>query len=67
MTPDQGSDGEFDRLASRPRQGLVFELWNFLVHYKKWWLMPIILVLLLVGVFVVVGGSSAAPLIYTLF
>jgi hypothetical protein len=69
MTPDDQDrdNAEFVKLASRRRQGIVFELKHFLVNHKKWWLLPIVLVLLLVGVFVVVGGSSVAPLIYTLF
>ena len=58
---------EFEsRIKERP-QGLVREMWRFLMSNKKWWLVPMLIVFLLVGLLVVLGGSGAAPFIYTLF
>lgn len=59
--------GDFEKAASEPSHGLVWELWHFLLLNKKWWLLPILLVLLLFGVMLFVAGSGAAPFIYTLF
>jgi len=44
------------------------ELWQFVMHNKKFWLAPIVITLVLVGVLlVVVEGTAVAPFIYTLF
>ena len=58
---------EFARQAQEEAPGLLFELFDFLLHNKKWWLTPIIVVLLLVGILVFLGGSVVAPFIYPLF
>lgn len=58
---------DFAREAERPSGGLVHDFWDFLRHYRKWWLTPIILVLLLAGVVAILGGTAVAPFIYTLF
>ena len=50
------------------KMSLVFELWEFLRHEKKWWLTPIVVVLLLLSLIIVFAESSAlSPFIYTLF
>jgi len=67
MSVLQKKENEFEQLAREERPSIVFELWLFLKHNKKWWLVPILLLLLLLGLLVVLGGSAAAPFIYTLF
>jgi len=46
---------------------ILQELWEFIMHSKKYWLIPIILILLLLGFLLILGGTAAAPFIYTLF
>jgi len=47
---------------------IFFELWDFLMVRKKWWLAPIIILLALFGALLVLTeGSAVAPFIYTLF
>ena len=58
---------EFTRQATESDPGLLAELWDFLVHNKKWWLLPIFIVLGLVGALVLLSSSAAAPFIYPLF
>ena len=44
------------------------EVWQFMRHYRRYWLAPILIVLLLVGLLLIVVKSSViAPFIYTLF
>jgi hypothetical protein len=46
----------------------ISELWQFVMHNKRYWLAPIVITLVLIGVLLVVAESSAvAPFIYTLF
>lgn len=46
----------------------VWELVEFLMHRKKYWLLPIIVIMLLVGLLLIsVENSVVAPFIYTLF
>ncbi|MBZ0172567.1 MAG: DUF5989 family protein [Phycisphaerales bacterium] len=47
--------------------GLLRELFELIVHNKKWWLAPIILALLVIGLLAVLGSSALAPFIYPLF
>ncbi len=66
--PDpQTPASEFERRAESTNPGLLAELWDLLVHNKKWWLLPTVVVLLLIGILVFLGSSAAAPFIYTLF
>jgi hypothetical protein len=58
---------DFTRQAAESDAGLLAELWDFLVHNKKWWLLPIFIVLGLVGLLVLLSSSAAAPFIYPLF
>jgi hypothetical protein len=58
---------EFAQQAAEADTSLLAELWDFLVHNKKWWLLPIFIVLALVGVLVLLSSSAAAPFIYPLF
>jgi len=58
---------DIESQASQPRQGIVGEFVDFLLHNKKWWLTPIIVILFLVGLLVLLGGTGIAPFIYTLF
>jgi Family of unknown function (DUF5989) len=61
-------DSDFDRAASERPTTFIGEFWQFLRHYKKWWLAPIITTLLLVGVLIFLAASGGAgPLMYTLF
>ena len=62
--PDPGA---FAREAEQRPAGLVREFWDFIRHYKKWWLVPIVVLLLLAGVIAILGGTAVAPFIYTLF
>jgi Family of unknown function (DUF5989) len=61
------SKPSFEEQASAGGQGLLSELWAYLMHTKKWWVTPILLMLLLLGALIVLGGTGAAPFIYTLF
>jgi hypothetical protein len=63
--PDRAA--EFAQQAAQRQSGLAAELFDFLLHNKKWWLTPIIVVLLVLGGIVLLAGTAAAPLIYTLF
>jgi hypothetical protein len=66
--PDTRPEADaFAREAEERRAGLVGEFWDFIRHYKKWWLVPIVVLLLLAGVIAVLGGTAVAPFIYTLF
>jgi hypothetical protein len=47
--------------------GLVRELFELILHNKKWWLAPVILALLVIGALAVLGSSALAPFIYPLF
>jgi|UniRef100_A0A7C4QLV7 hypothetical protein len=58
---------DFAQQATEPDPGLLAELWDFLVHNKKWWLLPILIVLALVAALVLLSGSVVAPFIYPLF
>ena len=62
------SQDQFERIArEEARTSVVRELFEFLMHNKKWWLLPILVVLLLFGILIVLSGTAAAPFIYTLF
>ncbi len=58
---------EFAREAETKQPGFFADLWDFILHNKKWWLAPIIIVLLLFGLLAILGGTGAAPFVYTLF
>lgn len=55
---------EFSRQADAPKVGLLGELFDFIVHNKKWWLAPILVVLLALGVFVFLSATPLAPFLY---
>lgn len=59
-TPDKPGDHE-------QNVGLVRELYELILHNKKWWLVPILIVLLVIGVLAALGSSALAPFIYPLF
>ncbi len=61
------ASNKFAEESEEPSLGLLWELFDFLKHNKKWWLTPIILVLLLFGLLILLSGSAAAPFIYTIF
>ena len=65
--PGKTAGSDFVNQAKRKQPGLIWELWGFLRHNKKWWLTPIILVLLLIGALILLAGTAAAPFIYPLF
>ena len=47
---------------------ILFELWEYLLERKKWWLAPILIFLVLMGTLIVLTeGTAIAPFIYTLF
>lgn len=47
---------------------VLWELWEFLKHERKYWLAPIVLVMVLFGLLMAFAQSSVvAPFIYTLF
>jgi hypothetical protein len=56
-----------EQQADQKSANLLFELFSFLMHSKKWWLTPIIIILLLLGLIAFLSGTGAAPFIYTLF
>jgi hypothetical protein len=53
--------------AGGRRPGLLRELFEFVLHNKKWWLIPILVSILLLGFLVALSGSGLAPFIYTVF
>lgn len=57
----------FDELARESEPSLVAELFDFLVHNKKWWLAPILIMLALFGILIALTTTSVAPFLYTLF
>ncbi len=59
--------GDFIQQAEQAQVGLVWELWAWLRHNKKWWLSPVVVLLLLVSFLVFLSGTAIAPFIYTLF
>ncbi len=66
--PGKTAGSDFVNQAKRKQPGLIWELWGFLRHNKKWWLTPILFVLLLFGALLIfVQGSAVAPFIYPLF
>jgi hypothetical protein len=56
-----------EQQADQKPANLLFELFRFLLHSKKWWLTPIFIILLLLGLIAFLSGTGAAPFIYTLF
>jgi hypothetical protein len=64
---DGDSARDFAQQAEGASGGLLRDFWDFLRHYKKWWLVPILVMLLFAGVIAILGGSAIAPFIYTLF
>ena len=58
---------EIEEKASRPQRSLPWELADFLLHNKKWWLTPIIVVLLLVGMLAILASTGRRTSLYTLF
>jgi len=47
---------------------LLTELYDFVVHGKRWWLIPILLVLGFLATFALLAGvAPVMPFIYTLF
>ena len=64
---DDGDAERFANEAESANAGLFGELWDLVVHNKKWWLLPTIVVLLVIGLLVLLGSTAAAPFIYTLF
>ncbi|MFP4118185.1 MAG: DUF5989 family protein [Candidatus Woesearchaeota archaeon] len=46
-------------------KGLFFELLEFLLMTKKWWLAPILIALIILALIIIFGTSSpASPFIY---
>jgi Family of unknown function (DUF5989) len=41
--------GDFIQQAEQGQVGLVRELWEWLLHNKKWWFAPIMVLLLFMG------------------
>jgi hypothetical protein len=47
---------------------ILFELWQFMLVRKKYWLVPVLVMLTILGALLVLTqGSVVAPFIYTLF
>ena len=47
---------------------ILFELWQFMLVRKKYWLVPVLIMLTILGALLVLTqGSVVAPFIYTLF
>jgi len=63
----KASSEEFQRQVESSQPGMVREMFDLLLHNKKWWLTPIVLGLLLAGAIIVLSGTAVAPFIYTLF
>lgn len=65
---DERRTSDFERAAAGPeREGLLWELWEFQRHNRKWWLLPLLVAFLLVSALGILGSTGAAPFIYTLF
>ena len=66
-TQRESAASVFEQETEGRSRGILYELVQFILHNKKWWLTPIILMLLVLGALIVLGGSGAAPFIYTVF
>jgi hypothetical protein len=65
---DKKPVSHFEKAASQQtHESLLWDLWDFFRHSKKWWLSPIVAILLLYAVLLLIYGTAAAPFIYTLF
>lgn len=62
-----GEADDFARAAAGRQSGILAEFWDFIRHYKKWWLIPIVVLLLVAGTIAVLSGTALAPFIYTIF
>jgi hypothetical protein len=58
---------DFAHQAEQSSPSLLWQLADFLLHNKAWWIAPIVVVLMLVGALVILGGSGAFPFLYTIF
>jgi len=70
MSPSESpppSRRSFEERAGERPPGVLAELWDFLVHNKKWWLTPVIVALIAVAALVLLGQTPLAPFIYPLF
>ena len=63
----RNDETDFAQAAAGRQSGLVSEFWDFIRHYKKWWLIPIVVLLLLAGTIAVLSTTALAPFIYTIF
>jgi hypothetical protein len=61
------TSGNLETLEKPQVRSTTAELFEFLVHNKKWWLLPVVGVLGLLGTLLLLSGTAAAPFIYTLF
>ena len=66
-TENKSAADDFAQAAGEAQMGILAELWDFLLHNKKWWITPIIVMLLLVGLIVFLSATPVAPFIYTIF
>jgi hypothetical protein len=47
---------------------ILLELWQFMIHRKRYWLFPIVIILIVIGGLTIISqGSALAPFIYSLF
>ncbi|RJQ31200.1 hypothetical protein C4572_02925 [Candidatus Parcubacteria bacterium] len=55
-------------ISLKTRFTVIFNLFDFLIKNKMWWLIPMIIFLLLFFVIMLIGQSSPlGPFIYTIF
>lgn len=48
-------------------KGIFFEVWDFLMERKAWWMLPIIIVLVIVACLIILLQSNyISPFIYVL-
>jgi hypothetical protein len=64
--PNRRAD-DFQRQAEQASPGLMWELIDFVLHNKKWWLIPIVVVLLILGLLVALQATGVGWALYTVF
>lgn len=58
---------DFEAELKQRRTGHLWDVIDFMLSNKKWWLAPIVAIVLLISALIVLSGTAVGPFIYTLF